>query len=131
MKTIDAYVYTMDITKYCTAAGVRTVTAVYLVDRNRHVHLCELTPSVELIFLYNDIEFEDGVPDAGREDVFEKLAYDGEDTYVHARDLDLSLAAGVARPIGQFEYDEDEYGEGYEDVIERIADHERGNPTFC
>lgn len=149
-QTIDAYLYPRDITKFCRFDdiafwAIKRVRDVFICDKNVHVHLCELTPSVFLQHIYTEVEFEAWVYEDEYEELRDPLRDEyeqwSEDTYTHVSSLERAIKNGTAKHAGTVEYEidyewvdadtpnceTDEYKEAWETLIE----HERGNPTFC
>ena len=70
-KPIDAYAVALDETTLRPARGRRQprqkITGVYVFDRSQRTHLCELTPSYYLIYLYSQIIPTDDTDDDTRD----------------------------------------------------------------
>ena len=85
-------------------------------DKNRHVHVCELTPSYELWPAEFDYECEEGADEDQRQAVFEELLRafnDREVEYVHVRDLDAPKNAENVRKVGAFAIDPDDIPDSF------------------
>ena len=64
--------------------GIVKVTGCYIVDMSRNTYLCEMTPSVYLIWMAYDEEFAENTTDQEREVLDGRIAdYIGEDGYYH------------------------------------------------
>ncbi len=120
------------------APHILEIRAVYLFDRNLHVHCCEFTPSYHLIHLYDQVITADGTPDELRERLDSDYAYcGGEDRYVHCRSINRLIANGdgpaachlgkpVCRSGKPIPPDEMDYDEIMEDLRETYC----GNPPL-
>jgi hypothetical protein len=141
----DCYVVAIDLNIDAADKGiVKGIRQVFVMDRNRHVHACELTPSYELHHLYDTMVFHDNVdyPDDERiQELAEKYEtnYDTDVEYHHVSTFDRYIANNPNRVqrIGGYavKYDGSDEGEGidetdYEEVLEYIIDHYRGNHVF-
>lgn len=112
---------------------VRAIRSVYVYDRNRHVHACELTPSYELHHLYDTIVFMDGI-DYPDDDVIQELAekYEcniGDVEYRHVSSIDR-LPSNRYHRIGGYAVQGNEDGTDYEEVLDYVVEHYRGNHVF-
>lgn len=94
----------------------------YLVDVNRHIHLCELTPSYELHFIENlasnciDDDTDEELRDCGYRD--EPV------TYTHARHIDK------LPPESFVDLGEHEIPENYEELLEEVQERVR-TTSYC
>lgn len=150
MAQIDAYLYPRDITEFCQFDdlefwAIKRVRDIFIADKNIHVYLCELTPSVYLQHVYTEIEFEDWVYDDEyetlRDHLRDKFEQWSEDTYTHVASLERAIKNGTAKHAGTVEFkidydwvdagtpdcETDEYREAWESLVEA----ERCSPTFC
>ena len=104
---------------------IEKILTVYIVNTNEVTHLCEATPSYFLIFQAHSIVTRGDVS----EDVRERLntSYElepGEDTYMHARDVDALPAEQVKT------YGEPQDLDVTDDGEEEVREHYNGNPVF-
>ncbi len=77
-------------------AMTKRVYGVYVLDRRKHVHCCEITPSYELYRLGSQYDYADpDISDDDREKLFEAIlegdATDERWSYVHVSDIDKIL----------------------------------------
>lgn len=71
---------------------IREIRGVYLFDRNCRTFCCEMTPSHYLIYLYDQVVFNDGVPEETASALVEKYEYlGGEDRYVHCHSVEALI----------------------------------------
>ena len=112
--------------------GLKSVHSVYIYDENRHVHLCELTPSYELHFAYTAVEYDGIFNDLAFEQqaLIEEIEFENgrEESvrYHHARDIDR--AKWQKDRLDPEEYEtEEEYG----DLLESVCESVRSNPSFA
>jgi len=150
----DCYVVAIDIDPdYVTiepadAGIVKGIRSVYVFDRNRHIHCAELAASYELHHLYDTMVFHDltvEIDDDRLQELAERYEYNNgtEDTeYHHVSSFDRYIANNPHRVqrIGGYavKYDgpdgsdegEDAPETDYEEVLEYVCDHYRGNHVF-
>ena len=146
----DAYVVAIDVDPdYVSidpedAAIVKGIRQVFVMDRNRHVHCCELAPSYELHPLYDTMVFHDGVdyPDDYRlqelAEKYERNESDVEYHYVSSFDRYIHRNPGLVHRVGGYavkynDFDGEQAGEDstdYEEVLEFVSDYFRGNHVF-
>lgn len=112
---------------------VRAIRSVYVYDRNRHVHACEITPSYELHHLYDTMVFMDGI-DYPDDNVIQELAekYEcniGDVEYHHVSSIDR-LPSNRYHRIGGYAVQGNEDGTDYEEVLDYVVEHYRGNHVF-
>jgi hypothetical protein len=68
---------------------IKEIYTVFLFDKNTVTHLCEVTPSYFLAFLYMSIVFADNTPEDIRDKLDNKYGREGlDDTYMHVRDVE-------------------------------------------
>lgn len=129
--TIKARTLAIDITDYCRINRdlIKCVRAVYLYDDARPSDDCA---EYDLRFVRLHAEFTDAAYDShelrqlAEEEEAGLIGEGGEDEY-----MDGHRAEALSVPVDNVPFDEDEYGEGYEEVIERLIDNERANPRFA
>lgn len=116
------------------APYIRAIRGVYLYDANQRVHLCELTPSHYLIFLYNSVLLTDEgleLDDEKRGELYDEYEYGchGDDIHVHCSDVErLAKATGDYLEDGATEVSYDKCD--YEEQIEGLVEHFSCNPPF-
>jgi hypothetical protein len=126
-KVIDAWAIALDETGFYNldptdAVHIKRIFGVYLFDRNQQTHLCELTPSYYLVYLYTSIEFADETDDNVREELDEKYAHEATDDgdYIHCHEAERIL--GDAKPYTSYHYGdvaEHDQEDDIEDLDER------------
>ncbi len=131
---IDAMLVIRDETDLYTlpddeAPYIKAIKCVYLYDKNYKTHLCEMTPSYYLIWLYTEVYFtEKGeeLDEFEKNEYYEKYEHGGadEDKYFHCHDID-----GMAT---KFKYKIGKTGVKYKDStydqqIEGLREHYCGN----
>lgn len=85
---------------------------VYLFDRNRHVHACEITPSYELWPMYDEFVMK---PDHQNHEDLEALedevrsAFDSTVGYYHVSDIDKWIADGTVLFFKSYGFDDVRY----------------------
>ena len=138
---IDARVIAIDETELYTFPEehkpyIEKILAVYLYDANERTHLCELTASHFMRFLYHTaVLTEEG--EALDDDKVEKL-YDeyelenyNEDQYMHCADLERLADKGTERNYLNYGETDVSYEDSeYDDQIEGLIEHFNGNPPF-
>jgi hypothetical protein len=77
-------------------AKTKRIYGVYALDKNRHVNCCEMTPSYEMYFIENQVEYIDVLDEeeeeALRDEIQEaSLQQEGEVTYSHVHEIDPIL----------------------------------------
>lgn len=108
---------------------IRAIKGVYLYDANRHTYCCELTPSYDLIFLYNSVNLTDeglALDDGAREGLSDKFENGGDDCYMHVHTVDQlaekaeKAANGTYHVYGDPEvsFDDSDYDEQIEGLVE-------------
>ena len=136
---IDARVIAIDETAHYTFGEdrpyIEKVLAVYLYDANERTHLCELTPSHFMRFLYNTVvptQAVDDLSDDQQEALYDTYEIEnfGEDQYMHCADLERLAKADPKLYLnyGDTEVDYDE--SDYDDQIEGLIEGFNGNPPF-
>jgi len=80
----------LDVTRYYhnLPPEVKAIRECYVYDPESCTHLCELTPSYHLVYLYTSLECTSDTSDERREELECKYCYqEPEDTYMHVRDV--------------------------------------------
>jgi len=63
---------------------IKRILGVYMYDNNRHIHVCSLTPSVELRHLYNTVELNDmEISDEKRDDLLSEYEHQDSEEFVY------------------------------------------------
>jgi len=102
---IDGHILAIDHTRDCLIIEdkpyIESVEDVYLFDKNRVTHCCELTPSYYLMFLYCRINFSkkgEKLSDVEHEKLRDKYELEpGEDIYVHTHSIDQLVENAKAK----------------------------------
>lgn len=135
---IDARVIALDETEYFNILPrdfpfVRTIHGVYLFDANEHTHLCELTASHYLIFLYYSVQLTDAgmvLTEGEIERILDHYEMEvGDNRYIHCADLKrLTKTTSNYLEYGATEiaYDDSDYAEQMEELRENFC----GTPPF-
>lgn len=137
---IDARVIAIDETVHYTfpvkdRPYIEKVLAVYLYDANERTHLCELTPSHYMYFLYNTViptNAIDELSDEQREALYDLYEIEnfGENQYMHCSDLERLAKAKPKLYLNDgntgVDYDESDYNDQIDGLIEGF----NGNPPF-
>lgn len=125
-ETINAVIIAFDDTRYCQSNLVRELRSVFLLDRNEHVHACELTPSYRCIHLYTDVVCDLELSDEERESLQEKYGSEPQDDrYVHAGDVERIIASGRnVYLVGEAEIDHDL---SHDEQMEQLREHYAAN----
>jgi len=107
---------------------IRAIKGVYLYDRNRHTHCCELTPSYYLIFLYNSVNLTDeglALDNEARGELYDEYEYGtgGDNCYMHIRIIERlaeKAEAGEYYVYGdpKVSFDKSDYNEQIEGLVE-------------
>ena len=141
-KVIDAYAIALDETEFynldpADAKHIKRIFGAYVFDRNQQTHLCELTPSYYLIYLYTSIEFAD---DDTREALDEKYAHEATDDgdYIHCHEAEKILAAAKPYTVSHYgdvaehdrEDDIEDLDQRYDAELERIREDLCANCPF-
>jgi hypothetical protein len=99
---------------------IKSIKGVYLYDKNKRVHCCELTPSYYLIWLYNIVELtEEG--EKQREDLLDLYEGSGENEYMHCKTIDK---------LPSEDYDKVYHCNDYDDTLETIIEDICANLPF-
>lgn len=111
------------------AEYVDRIADVYLLDRNRHVHLCELRPSYALYHLYGNVHFTHvgrQLADDACEALADKYSAPVKNVdYTNISALDRCIAKGTVayHHVGEIETDDDDY----DDTIDELVEHYQAN----
>lgn len=124
MQAIKLVAVVMNDTQYWReniVARAGAVFTTYLVDLNRPVQLCELTPSYEAIPLYSTPFYDD--EDGSVNELL--MGAELQEQYIHCRAVD-GWNANYRHDIGEFEC---EYAseDSYQEKMAELVDHYRGN----
>ena len=111
---------------------IAQIRGVYLFDKEKRTHCCELTPSYYLIHLYDQIilsESGDALNENEKDRLYQAYEYNGgEDIYVHCHEIDALVEK--ADPGEHYVYGDSEVAEEdveYDDQIEAVREHLCGN----
>jgi len=123
-------------------AKTASIYSVYLYDRNRHTHVCDINPSYEMLWLYTGHEETDFISDdeEARTALSEEIRYnqgssEDNDYYKLVSDIENSKSEKFA--ITDIEWKElmyEHHGnreEAYEAAILSIREYQDGNPHWC
>ena len=115
------------------SVGLKSCATYYVYDANRHVHLCEWTPSLELHAVAVDAEYTDydATTDEAREEVDEVLRsamYDQEVTYVHVDDLGKAPQQHIKDDTKREDGEDDEHF--YLRIVEGLREYYQGNCPY-
>lgn len=137
---IDARVIAIDETAHYTIPAedrpcIEKILAVFLYDANERTHLCELTPSHFMRFLYNTVvptEAVDDLSDDQREALYSAYEIEnfGEDQYMHCSDLERLAKAKPELYLSYGDTEVDYEDSDYDDQIEGLIEGFNGNPPF-
>lgn len=135
MDKIDAWAIALDETDNyaideADAPLIRQIRGVYLFDRNRRTHLCEITPSYWLIRLYDQVITHDDMDEYQREGL-EYAYYSSSDIYVHCSTIDRLIEQNDRDVVDHYghagvSFDDVDYDEQMESVREYLC----GNCPF-
>lgn len=138
---IDAHVIALDETEFYRlpvehAPYIDRILAVYLYDANERTHLCELTPSHYMHFLYHVVHLTEAgkrLSDEQREALYTEYEIENcnGNQYMHCRHLERLAAAGTSENYDHYgdtgvSYDDSDY----DDQIEGLIEYLNGNPPF-
>jgi len=136
MCKIDAWAIALDETDHyiisaADAPLIKQIRGVYLFDRNRRTHVCELTPSYWLIHLYNQIILVDNVDESRREELYEEYeCYPSDDIYVHCSTIDKILNGGDSS-VDHYGFTEVSLDDiDYDNQMESVREYLCGNCPF-
>lgn len=107
------------------APHIEAIWGVYLYDRARRVHCCELTPSYWLEWLYDTVECCPDVPEETAEQLYGKYENHpdaGGGIYLHCHEVEALR--------GQHHHGRERVHTTYDEVFEAVADHYRANHVF-
>lgn len=137
---IDARVIAYNETSYYNIEDehkpfIKAIRNVYLYDKNEITHLCEITPSYWLIWLYTQVIFTDAGNELGdfeKNDIFEKYEQCGgnDNIYVHCHEVDQVEATAKKNEFRYYVYGAT--GVNLEDTsreeqMESLREHFQGN----
>ncbi len=111
-------------------AKIETLGVYYLVDTSRHVHICSLTPSLEMwpMNAYATFATDEAADLDEGETEMEMLSSEEACSYVDASDLCRWPSEPVSNVPERDEDDTDE--EYYLRVVEHMREHLCGNPVW-
>ncbi len=136
MCEIDAWAIALDETdRYsiseADALHIKQIRGVYLFDRNRRTHVCELTPSYWLIHLYDQVILVDD-DDPQRDRLYEDYEHcPSDDEYMHCSTIDRIIEQSdysVVDHYGNTEVSLDDVD--YDDQMESVREYFCGNRSF-
>lgn len=128
---IDAYVVSLDSTHNFMfdpkdRPFIKAIHSVYLFDRNRRVHCCEMTASYEMLFVCDQITYNCELSDKRRDQLDMKYGYcGGEPKYIHCHSIDAIVEANKPFTVHhygdtQVSFDDVEYDAQMESLIEHF-----------
>jgi len=133
MCKIDAWAIALDETDYYTISAadaplIKQIRGVYLFDRNRRMHVCELTPSYWLIHLYDQVILVDP-DDPRREELYEDYEYySRSDIYVHCSTIDKIIDENDHSVVDHYGFTEILLDDvDYDEQMESIREYFCGN----
>ncbi len=136
MCEIDAWAIAIDETdcyfiSEVDAPLIKQVRGVYLFDRNRRIHVCELTPSYGLTHLYNQVILVDD-NDPRREELYDEYEHcSSDDIYMHCSTIDRIIEQSdysVVDHYGNTEVSLDDVDYDYQ--MESVREYFCGNRPF-
>ena len=139
MTTPDFRIFKRDVTANCCPEFVALcggkVLDIYVFDANRHVCVCEMTPSYEMNFIEGAAGGE--YPEDKGEEVDEALREANLHTepviYIHVSDIDLELCEQYGELTEWPELLESWEGDkekAYEAALEGVLEYYQGNPEW-
>jgi len=138
---IDAHLIALDKTRHYMfpekhAPYIDRILAVYLYDANERTHLCELTASHFMRFLYHIVHLTEAGKNLSEKEqyaLYEEYESNNhsEDQYMHCHILKRLAAAGTLENYDHYGGTEVSYNDSdYDDQIEGLMEHFNGNPPF-
>lgn len=138
MLPIDAYVVRFDKTHNFLIADedqpyISKIHSIYFFDRSVAVHCCEITPSYELMHLYDEIEFSDDEIHNDSELVDrldQKYAHEGGDDvcYIHCHSIDAMIEKNAPWTVHHYGDTQVSYDKSTRDEqIEGLREYFNGN----
>jgi hypothetical protein len=127
----------------CVIDKIKSIKGVHLYDKNRATRLCEMTPSYELYFLYNEIEYDLDVSDKLVEKIEDTVSWWNSNrnyvSYCHIYEIDDNSHKYIM-PIYNWEdyyewceeedkdpIEEDSYEKWYDEMLEKSIEYYTAN----
>jgi len=77
---------------------IKRILGVYMYDNNRHIHVCSVTPCLELRHLYNTVELNDmEISDELKDDLYSEYEHQDSEMY-HYVDVNVMDRSRVNHP---------------------------------